>query len=370
MLKLMNELKSIAKKKGITGRMISKWIGVSEGMVTKYYKAESDMPVIKFIYLAQFVLEDERLFKKFIIDFIKKTDRTDNLQELLEWSSNSGDQDLIDEVQSKIIQSNTLKKDAQIYSMIQQRNRRKITPEKFYLLIEEFKMSEQIHSDSKILLKIATLYSLQDMDSFKLMIPLGENIKENLSSISSDYIKESFEVRTLEMLAQAYLRLGEVEKVEEIGTRLLEDQIRQKFPLPANSMYIILAKSNLFRNKKRSISLINEGIKMFYDMKFSTHNLRLQALESTHDFIKIYHEDFKNLYLSDDSERAHLMAKKGYKKEALMILEGIEKRNKELSPYQLYYKGLATGNHKYFEESLNKFIRQGDIFFTKLSNGV
>jgi predicted transcriptional regulator len=364
----MNQIKTEAKKRGLTGKKVAKWIHVSEGMVTKYYKAESDMPAIKFIELAKLVYqEQEDVAKKCILEFIKKTVRTDNLQELLEWAANSGDCDYIEKVQARIINSSLIK-DSLIYQMIRERNMKQITPSEFYLKIEDFKISENLLFDSKILLKIATLYAQLDLKSYSVVIPLANNIMEDLDAISSDYLQQSFRVRTLEVLAYAYLKLGQIEEVEKIAEEFCCPEIVDRFPLPCNSLIRIVAEANLFENPAKSIVLIEEAINMLKRKKLTSHSMRVSALEATHDFIKIYNNHLDGLYLNDLSEKAHYFAQKGKKDEALIILEEIEKRNKQLSAHQYYYKALATNEKRYYLKSLNEFIRQGDSFYTQLIN--
>jgi hypothetical protein len=362
----MNQVKTDAKKRGFTGKKIARWIDVSEGMVTKYYKAESDMPAIKFIELARLIYQDqEEVAKSCILEFIKKTVRSDNLQELLEWAANTGDCDYIEKVQERIINS-TLIKDSLIYQMIRERNMEKITPEEFYLKIEDFKISEHLLFDSKILLKIATLYAQLDLKSYAVVIPLASNIIENLDAITSDYLQQSFRLRTLEVLAYAYLKLGQVEEVDRIATEFCCAEVSDRFPLPCNSLIRIVAEANLFTNPEKSISLIEEAIAMLKRKKLSSHSMRVAALKSTHDFIKIHNNHFDGLYLNDLSEKAHYFAKKGMKNEALIVLGEIEKTNKKLSAHQYYYKALATNEKCYYQKALNEFIRQGDSFYTQL----
>ncbi|MGE6756243.1 AimR family lysis-lysogeny pheromone receptor [Rossellomorea sp. NPDC071047] len=365
MKRLMNQVKEDAKKNGITGKKVSKWINVSEGMVTKYYKGESDMPAMKFIDLVDFIYEDPACIKEYIISFIQKTERNDNLQELLEWSANRGDKEYMDEVHRRVVNSPLLK-DSMIYQMITGRNMNQLSAEEFYLKVEDFKLSENLLYDSKILLKIATLYSHLDLKSYSVMIPLANNILQSLDAINSDYVRDSFKVRTNEMLAHAFLKRGDIENVEKIAQKVLTDETINRYPLPANSILMILSEANIFKDPNSSIRLINSAIKMFKDIKVSSHKMRKSVLESTHDFIKIHCGDFNGLYLSDISERAHSLAKQGYSKEALIILDELEEINGELSAHQLYYKGLATDNKKYFQQSLNKFVRQGDSFYTQL----
>jgi hypothetical protein len=362
----MNQIKTDAKKKGMTGKIISKWINVSEGMVTKYYKAESDMPAIKFIDLTRLLYqEQEETAKKCILEFMKKTVRTDNLQELLEWSANSGDNDYIEKVQERICNSSLIK-DSMIYQMIRERNTKKITPEEFYLKIEDYKLSENLMFDSKILLKIATLYAQLDLKSYAVVVPLAKNILENLDAITSDYLQQSFKVRTLEVLAYAYLKLGKVEEVEKIIEEILLPEVEDRFPLPCNSMIRILAEANLFRDPTKSMYLIEQAISMIKRKKLSSHTMRVSVLEATHDFIKIHNNNFNGLYLNDLSEKAHYMAKQGLHKESLAILNEIERRNGKLSAHQCYYKGLATNDKSYFQQALNDFVREGDSFYTQL----
>jgi hypothetical protein len=366
MLKLMKSIKSDAKRMKITGISIAKWIGVSEGMVTKYYKAESDMPAIKFIDLVSFIYEeDPKEIKRVILEFISKTTRTDNFKELLEWAANSGDIDYIDSVQDRVNDFTDLCIDKEIYKMMRERNSLAVTPEEFYLKIEDFKMSKYLSDDSIILLKIATMYSLFDLKSYSVMVPLGLNIIENLCSLTSDYIKESFKVRTLEMLAQAYLRLNNTKEIELIGQSLITSESLYKFPLPGVALLRIMAEANVFNDYKKSLEYINQALEIFHKKKIN-HERRKLSLEATRDFIKIFHSDFNDLFLSDPSEKAHFYSKTGESSQALEILDKLQEENGGLSGYQLYYKGLATGEDKYLHEALNVFIRKGDTFYAKL----
>ncbi|MFD6842164.1 hypothetical protein ACFWCE_19930, partial [Bacillus cereus] len=54
------------------------------------------------------------------------------------------------------------------------------------------------------------------------------------------------------------------------------------------------------------------------------------------------------------------------KEQALFLLDKLEKENNKLSPIQKYYKGLATGDQKFFEESIADFEKLGDFFYSQL----
>ncbi len=364
--KLMMKIKADAKKRNITGKMIAKWINVSEGMVTKYYKGESDMPAIKFIELVQFIyVDDLDKIKGAILSFIKVTERSDNLQELLEWSANTGDSQYILEVKKRVVHTPLLN-ESLVYQKIFERNKKNIKPDEFFLEIEDFKMEDHLSFDSKILLKIATLYSQLDMKSYSIMIPLALNILSNLEAVTSDYLQQSFRIRVLEMMAHAYLKLGEVHKVEEIADEVLSPEIKLRFPLPANAVLMLLAQAYVFTDKEKSFAYISDAVNMFGETKFTQYHLRRASLESTHDFIHIYHGDYSNLYLNDLSERSHLMAKKGNDSEALYLLDKIKREHGDLTAHQYYYRGLASGDKDDFRISLNKFAKEGDSFYSKL----
>lgn len=364
----MSKIREDASKRKVTGKAIAKIIEVSRGMVSNYLKGETEMPVLKFIKLVDHVYENDndKIIDR-IKEFIAKSSRKDNLQDVLEWVSNRGDDDLFLLLYNKFLESNELMEDFKVYNLLYKRNMRKISVNDFYIQVEKLKENKYIQKETKILLKIATLYAFSDLKSYNMMF-LAEDIIKDIHNIESAYIRTSYGLRVQELLAHSYLKRNMVQKSIEICNKHLNSENETNFPLPLVSFLTFLAEANIFSNPLDSLNYIHRAINTFNNANIKTHSLRKSVLESTSDFIKIHNGCFQNLYLNDKSEVAHLNAKQGNYEEALKILDEIESKNGRLSAFQLYYKGLASRDLSYVQNSLVEFINSGDSFYAQLPN--
>ena len=162
------------------------------------------------------------------------------------------------------------------------------------------------------------------------------------------------------------MKEGNVDNAIIEGEKFIKEVNDQDFPFSVNYARIILAQSYLFKSTIIATKYSNEALDLIKNDKHNRYVNRRKALKATYDFINIVAGNYENLFLEDNSEKAHFFAKVGRKEEALEILKKLEMEKGRLSPFQLYYRAIATNCIKDYEKAKEEFVKNGDFHFIKL----
>jgi transcriptional regulator with XRE-family HTH domain len=361
MSSIMAKLKIVCEKQGLKNEDMASLLGKSDGQISSYFSGRYQISWGNFLVILKSLTlskeEEEMFILGFALECNKKYDK-----DILEWSHNFGMKKLRDRILEKIKRNDPTNKTPALYTELINRNANSISGETFYKNIDAIKSSGYIKKEALILSKICTLYGYLDLKEYKMVTRFAGEVLDILDLAKSNYLEKSYRIRVLEVLAIALFKRGHEEKSVEIASEILK--YKDEFPLPAVSMYSMLAELHVFKDYKKCLAYMNNAFLLFNVLPNNEFKLRKEMLKSTHDFIKITNDDFSNLFLNDSAEYAYYLAKVGRKNEALDILSNLEEKG--LSPFQLYYKGIATGNTRFIELSERHFIEQGDIFYSYL----
>jgi predicted transcriptional regulator len=362
--RVLLSIREDAKKRKISNKIIAKKLNISEGMVSNYFNLIYRIPFNKLIELLIMVYEDKKQIDKCINDFLDKTNKMDNIKEAAEWFATNGDFQRLSNLVKKY------KKDEcifAIYDLFLKRNKRKIDKKEFYRSVEMIRENGVTNPEAKILCRIAQSYSHLDFKAYTTLEFLASDTLLIIEKLNKGFIQTSYKLRCYELLAIAHLARKDVKKAEEIVRKALSEADEDTFPVPVSSFLNLLSEIYVFSNFDHSIQYNREAFNVFKKAQNGNLN-RLSILQATHDFIKIHHHDFSDLFLTDPSEKAHLLAKMGGEKNVKLSLEILNELEKEngLSPFQMYYKGLALKDHTLLEQSEYEFISRGNLFYSTL----
>lgn len=365
MKKVMESIKEDAKKQKITNKEIAKLLGISSGQVTHYFNLTNKIPFSKFTDLCRLIYKDEaRIVPKWLA-YIEQISKKEYIREAAEWFSNNGKRELLEKVLELKGEEDPL---LRVYSLLVLRNKREIKGQEFYIQLDALRDRSQDYPEWKALIRIAGLYAFLDLKSFSMISFLAEEALEHTKEITNQYIQTSYRLRVLEIKAIAEMKRNNVEASERLALEVI--QFESDNPLPANSMYSLLSEIYAFRDYKKSIEYIHRALTQFAGLDLVEYSNRKGMLEATHDFINIIHGQTSFLYLTDPAEAAHYLARNENaedKQRALEILDYINKDSDRLTPHQMYYKALCTGNKKDMDAALNQFIINGDLFYSYLA---
>ena len=196
---------------------------------------------------------------------------------------------------------------------------------------------------------------------------LAEDLLELIKSIQNQYIKESLELKILDTVARAHQKQSEL----EIAIDICNDVIKRSENHPLEKIYMLnlLSEIYVFSSYKKSISYNKQALNLYNKLGSGTNRRFRDLLESTHDFIKIYHQDYEGLFLTDLAEKAYYLVSNGNAKDlkkGIALLEQMKRENGKLSPQQEYYYAISQNDLTLMEEALLTFEKAGDIFYSDL----
>lgn len=362
--RLMSLIREDAQKGKINNKKIAKELNVSEGTVSNYFNLTYRIPFNKLIELLNLIYDDNKHSEKVISEFLEKTDKLDNIKEAVEFFSINGDYRWVTKLIKKHKNEDSI---FRVYELLLKRNRKKIEKKDFYRNVELCKENGLSSLEMKILCSIAHAYANLDFNAYNTLEFLVNDILSLTDKLNKEFLKFAYRLRCYELLAVANLMRCEYKAAEEILIKALSETNSNHFPISTSSFLNLLSELYVFTDFNKSLDYNLKAFDVFNKSKCNNTN-RLSILEATHDFIKIHHNDYSNLFLSSPAEKAHFYAKIGGAENqtyALKILDEIEK-NSTLSPFQLYYKGLALRDKTLLEKSEYEFLSKGSLHYAYL----
>ncbi|QHE63940.1 hypothetical protein FHE72_23400 (plasmid) [Rossellomorea vietnamensis] len=258
---------------------------------------------------------------------------------------------------------------ADIYDLFDRRNESRINRIDFNREMDEIRNSTVSRSETKLLLNIGKLYYYSDSGNYRGI--LDEESYMDTNVLRSEYLATSLRLRILERKATALIKY-ENDLVQ--ATKILEEILQKgdDFAFSLINALSLMSEVHLMKDFDLSAGFIRKAIKLCEKISQDNKRYLLQKrqLESTHDFIMLYHCRLnEELYLNSKPELIHFLIRRGSEEDlarATSLLKELEKENGKLTPFQLYYKALITGEKHYLIKSQREFHRAGDFFYSQI----
>jgi len=358
------DIKEDAKDIKLTYEKMGSLIGVNKSQISHYMSGKNHMSFEKFLALVNFLYNDVDKINNYIYRYALNSEKIKDARKCIEYLYNYGRADYVREIISKYSEDSY----AIVYRYILARNEREIAPKEFLVQLEKMKYQENLPFDSKTLINTYILFAYIDLKAFSLIPIMGEELLNSIDEKQDNsYILTSHKYKIYETIAYYYLRQNKINEAAELANIVIKNS--EHFPLINIYMLGLLSEIYVFISYEKSINYNKLAFTKFNKLGLGMNKRRRIILESTHDFICIYHKKYKNLYLTDDAEKAHYLLSTQEKynvKKGIEILKVLEKKNKNLSPHQKYYLALGTKNVQLMKEALTSFEKNGDVFYSLL----
>ncbi|MFE6538490.1 AimR family lysis-lysogeny pheromone receptor, partial [Bacillus cereus] len=249
----------------------------------------------------------------------------------------------------------------------QMRNDLFINKHEFFRAVDEFRKSKKISTNElKIISDFALIYSHLNFNDHKMVMKYTKQLIPYIEDIKKGTLKTSFTLRAKEMLATSSHHANDLEHARKYCFEIINEPLN-KYECMKALAYCILGETYIFEDYSIAKYYFEQGILTLENPSNRKCIVRKKAIENTLNFLKIYwRKGLENITPTDIAEEAFLYAVTDRKEQALFLLDKLEKENNKLSPIQKYYKGLATGDQKFFEESIADFEKLGDFFYSQL----
>jgi transcriptional regulator with XRE-family HTH domain len=359
MIKLLSSINDDKMRKGIKNKEIAKEINVSEGTVTNYFKGKY-IPFFKFVQMVEFIYKNDMARSDNKIDaFLKKTsNQYYQAIQGIEWYFTTGQRDKAEIFIKKHKITHSI---VEIYKLLNLRYNGIINKIEYMNKLKNITI-DQKDVISVLLRDIALLLGQFDFGAYELVYYSAKELLKNINNLKDEYFRQTFDLRLNDLIAKTLLLTNQLQEARDLCNRIIKKYNPLKFPLPVCTFYSILSESYIMDNYKLSLKYNQAAISILSNIRSNENKMRM--LQANHDFINIYYGHYVNLFLTDDSEKAHYYAKIGNKQEALSLLDELKKLND--SPFHLYYESIALNESSLKIKAIEKLYSMGNIFHAKL----
>ncbi|MDA2480347.1 AimR family lysis-lysogeny pheromone receptor [Bacillus cereus group sp. Bce025] len=372
---LLKKMHEDLKSNGYTNRKLATLFNVSHTTVNSYFSQSTKFDFMHYVETLRLYEPDNINFRResLLKSFGYMSPNNERLG--LEALNMYGEFELQKKLIAKILNNKDTnknarlnKKMAEVYQLLSLRNEGFINKHEFFKAVDEFRKSKKISTNElKIISDFALIYSHLDFNDHKMVMKYTKQLTPYIEEIKKGTLKTSFTLRAKEMLATSSHHANELEQARNYCFEIINEP-SNKYECMKALAYCILGETYIFEDYSIAKHYFEQGISTLENPTNRKCIVRKKAIENTLNFLKIYwRKDLKIITPTDKAEKAFLYAVTNREEEALLLLDELERENGMLSPIQKYYKGLATGDKKYFEESIADFEKLGDFFYSRLS---
>lgn len=372
MQEVLNKISNQINFHRMSTRKIGKQIKTTHVTISNFLNGKTQMRSNTYGELLREVFPDDINTRRMCCDkYFSKTNKPFNKRLAMDYLAVHGELDLL----KKLIDTEKISHDrdnrewANIYELIFLRNKGELSGSKLHKRLHQTKKEMKISTtEMQILFEILALFATADQGNFKLMNDTAVILIEEVNSISDSYIKLSFEYKIKECMVQGLLMSGEIEKAREVCHEIINrEELRRRFPMIVATAYATLGESYTFESFDKATYYIGKAIELLAKKLNDRMRLRNDMMLNTIEFLKIkWKIDLDSVHPIHLAEKSYLEIQLGNNEKAIQMLEKLKEENRELSAFQLYYLALAKNDKTLFVESLNKFERLGNIFYSQL----
>ncbi|GAB6742177.1 AimR family lysis-lysogeny pheromone receptor [Bacillus cereus] len=376
----LNDMQESLKSNGYTNRKLATRFKVTHTTVNSYFKKQDKFDFMHLVdALRLYKPKDVEFRRNCIKEYIPRLSHK-NLKLALEVLDMFGEYELQELVIEQIMKSQTKKGDsptvrtnvkiAEYYKLLRKRSEGTIIAREFFNEVQKKKESQKyIDNDLMIVSDFSVMYSYLDFSNYEKVNECIESVLPRIENVAKHTNRNSFLLRVKEMQVPIHLHNnGDLNKAREVCFEILNDPFNYYMSTKAIA-YCKLGESYALSEYETAKNYICKAVELIGVPVNKKFEIRRNKILNVLLFLKIHHGkelDSIDRTKLDLAELAFFYIKLGKKEEALEILKGLEKQNGSLSAFQLYYMGLATGDRKYFEKSVESFTKTGDFFYISL----
>lgn len=364
----MKKVNQDAINKGITKVYLSKKTGKSVSTISQYMNGKTMVPFSSYHTIINIIYEyDETTIERLVYQYCMLPEITPiNIKTILEWGIQQGKIQLLDEFIRKKEIPPQLTSIISLYSALLSRIKNNVNKSEFYRFIEENRIPKNTDPEAKVLADIAKYYAFIDMGGHEIIHSLIDQTYVTLKEIESKYVHDAYSIRLAEVKAICEMKSGNTTIAKKIVKKIDWEYNEEDFPIIFTSLYSLIAEITAAEDFNESQRYIKKALKVIQKGGYPTYRKRLIELKATHDFIKIYHEDFKGLYLETKPEIAFYYSLNSNEDLAIRILNELEEEQGQLTPFQTFSLALAKHEITLAEQAIHELRRKGNNYYADL----
>lgn len=358
--------------KGISNRKLADMFNTSHSTINDMMsgKREFDFSIYTGI-LGLLYPDNHQLIKTEVYKLCDTTKRKNDLPLELEYANLTGELELMKTlIERGKTSSNKVNRDfCDVYELLYLRNAEKKSKEE-YLKDVRNKIkntdTKKINTEIKVLLEFALIYAFFDLGEYEIVHEYTKELEQLINKVKNPYFQFTFCLRKNEMIASCLQKDNQLTECRELCEKIIYHD-KNHFTLTKAIAYGLIGESYILLDFEKSKRFLERSLQCVENPCNEKMKYRYLKVKNTLDFLHIHWKvNLDKINPVEPLERAYLYIQKGEKEKAIILLKDIRKKSPNVSPFWMYYWGLATGDREMLKKSFFEFLRKKNPYYAKL----
>ncbi|WP_074594164.1 AimR family lysis-lysogeny pheromone receptor [Bacillus cereus] len=360
--------------KGITNRQLAAMFNISHSKINDSFTRKREFDFYIFTEILNLLYPHDYNFRKMeVLKYCEEAKRKVNLRVAFEYLDMCGELGVLQYLIDKEKGSNNIlnRKFANAYELLYLRNAGNMNTQTFFKIVKR-KMEQRKSTDdiSKIPMDFSLIYAFFDYRNYNLVSEYTNDLLSQIKKLKNPFLRFSYELRTMELLATSFHRNNELEKARELCTEMIAKQGRVAL-IPKATAYCIMGETYILSDYELSKYYLDKGLQLMISPNNQKMLKKKQMIQTTLDFLNIhFEENLDDIEPKNPAELAYLYVKRGLNQQADKLIEEIKRNNNFLTPLQVFIQALAREDMTLMREALLAFERNNDLFYAELPKNV
>ncbi|MGI8282436.1 AimR family lysis-lysogeny pheromone receptor [Bacillus mycoides] len=371
---ILEKIHKDLNNRGITNRQLAAMFDTSHSKINESFTRKREFDFYIYTEILNMLYPHDYDFRKTeVLKYCEEAKRKVNLRVAFEYLDMCGELDVLQYLVDKEKESNNIlnRKFANAYELLHLRNAGKINPQDFLKIVKK-KMEQKKSTDdiSKIPMDFSLIYAFFDYRNYDLVSEYTNDLLSQIKKLKNPFLRSSYELRTMELLATSFHRNNELEKARELCNEMIARQGRVAL-LPKATAYCIMGETYILSDYELSKYYLDKGLQLMISPNNKKMFKKKQMIQTTLDFLNIHFEkNLDNIEPKNPAELAYLYVNRGVNQQAVNLIEEIKRKNGFLTPLQVFIQALARDDMNLMREALLAFERNNDLFYAELPKNV
>ncbi|MEC5241107.1 AimR family lysis-lysogeny pheromone receptor [Bacillus mycoides] len=374
MTMILEKIHKDLSDKGITNRQLAAMFDISHSKVNESFTGKREFDFYVYTEILNMLYPHDYNFRKTeVLKYCEEAKRKVNLRVAFEYLDMCGELEILQYLIDKEKDSNNIlnRKFANGYELLHLRNAGNTNPQTYLKKVKkEMEQKKSTEDASKIPMDFSLIYAFFDYRNYNLVSEYTNELLPQIDNLKNSFLRSSYKLRTMELLATSFHRNNELEKARELCNEMIARQGRVSL-IPKATAYCIMGETYILTDYELSKYYLDKGLQLMMSPNNKKMLKKKEMIQTTLDFLNIHFEiDLDNIKPKNPAELAYKYVKKGLKEQANNLIEGIKKKNGFLTPLQIFIQALARDDMNLMREALLAFERNNDLFYAELPKNV
>ncbi|EJS44963.1 hypothetical protein ICG_06082 [Bacillus cereus BAG1X1-3] len=359
--------------KGISNRKLADMFDTSHSTINDMLSGKRDFDFSIYTGILNLLYpNDLQLIKNEVYNFCDTTTRKNNLPLELEYTNLTGELELLKVLieKGKTSDNKTNKDFCDVYELLHSRNSEEKSKEEYLQEVRNIVKNtntKKVSVEIKILLEFALIYAFFDLGEYEIVHEYTKRLESSINEeVTNNYFQFTLGLRKDEMIASCLHKDNRLEECRKLCKNIINDD-RNHFPLTKAIAYGLIGESYILTDFEQSKHFLERSLQCVENPCNEKMKYRYLKVKNTLDFLHIHWKvNLDKINPVDPLELAYLYIQKGDKEKAKVLLKEIQEKSPNVSPFWMYYWGIAAEDREMLKKSFFEFLRKKNPYYAKL----